>query len=124
MLGQLASIGIEKGKPFAPDARMKKILTEAAAVGNATARAIVFQARASRKPTTIRTAPGSRCFIGGSYEFLSQPGVRDLDARMLTSLLRDRHHARDGYEDGRRRLAIRRRCDGFRGQAARWQQDL
>jgi hypothetical protein len=42
-LGLLASIGIEKGKPFAPDARMKKILTEAAAVGNATARAIVFK---------------------------------------------------------------------------------
>jgi hypothetical protein len=32
----LAAIGIEKGKPFAPDARMQKILTEAAAVGNAT----------------------------------------------------------------------------------------
>ena len=30
-LGFFASIGIEKGKPFAPDARMKKILTEAAA---------------------------------------------------------------------------------------------
>ena len=29
----LASIGIEKGKPFAPDARMKKILTDAAAIG-------------------------------------------------------------------------------------------
>ena len=37
-LGLLAAIGIEKGKPFAPDERMKKILTEAAAVGNATAR--------------------------------------------------------------------------------------
>jgi hypothetical protein len=35
-LGLLAAIGIEKGKPFAPDARMQKILTEAAAVGNAT----------------------------------------------------------------------------------------
>lgn len=34
-LGLLASIGIKKGKPFAPDTRMKKILTEAAAVGNA-----------------------------------------------------------------------------------------
>ena len=32
-LGLFASIGIEKGKPFAPDERMKKILTEAAAVG-------------------------------------------------------------------------------------------
>ena len=35
-LGLFASIGLEKGKPFAPDARMKKILTESAAVGNGT----------------------------------------------------------------------------------------
>src|SRR5580704_4139919 len=44
-LGLFASIGIEKGKPFTPDARMKKILTEAAAVGNATSRAILFRSR-------------------------------------------------------------------------------
>ncbi len=36
--GQLAAIGIVKGKPFNPDARMKKILADAAAVGNATGR--------------------------------------------------------------------------------------
>src|SRR5262249_10160433 len=36
-LGLLASIGIEKGRPFAPDGRMRRILTEAAAVGHATA---------------------------------------------------------------------------------------
>ena len=29
ILGQLASIGIRKGQPFKPDARMKKILAEA-----------------------------------------------------------------------------------------------
>ena len=39
-LGFWASVGIKKGKPFAPDERMKTILTEAAAVGDATARAI------------------------------------------------------------------------------------
>src|SRR6202046_3868434 len=44
-LGLLASIGIEKGKPFAPDARMKKILTDAVAVGNVTARALAFRPR-------------------------------------------------------------------------------
>jgi hypothetical protein len=44
-LGFYASIGIQKGKPFAPDERMKKILTEAAAVGDATARAIAFHMR-------------------------------------------------------------------------------
>lgn len=38
--GQLAAIGIVHGKPFKPDERMKKILSEAAAVGQATGRAL------------------------------------------------------------------------------------
>ncbi|MFH0344694.1 MAG: DUF1254 domain-containing protein [Chromatiales bacterium] len=38
LAGQLAAIGIVKGKPFKPDERMKKILTDAAAVGNAAGR--------------------------------------------------------------------------------------
>ena len=46
-LGFWASVGIMKGKPFAPDERMKKILTEAAAVGDATARAIMYTWRGS-----------------------------------------------------------------------------
>ena len=45
MRGQLAAIGIVKGKPFNPDARMKKLLNEAANLGNATARAITYQPR-------------------------------------------------------------------------------
>lgn len=44
-LGYYAAIGIQKGQPFAPDARMQAILTEAAAVGDATARAVVFHTR-------------------------------------------------------------------------------
>ena len=40
LMGPIVAIGIIKGKPFAPDARMKKILTEAAALGNATARTL------------------------------------------------------------------------------------
>mgnify|MGYP001179586161 CR=1 FL=1 len=43
--GIFASIGIEKGKPFAPDERMKKILVDAVAIGNATARALSFRPR-------------------------------------------------------------------------------
>jgi hypothetical protein len=42
--GQLAAIGIVKDKPFNPDARMKKILTDAAAVGNAAGRLMNWQA--------------------------------------------------------------------------------
>ena len=81
-LGVLASIGIEKGKPFAPDERMKKILTESAAVGNATARAIVFKSPlkdAYFYPESAWCTP----FVGGSHEFLAQPGVRNLDARTM-----------------------------------------
>jgi len=37
--GLLAALGIAKGEPFAPDARMKAILTDAIAIGNAYARA-------------------------------------------------------------------------------------
>jgi hypothetical protein len=43
LAGQLAAIGIVKGRPFAPDARMQAILTEAAAVGNATGRALQWR---------------------------------------------------------------------------------
>ncbi len=40
LAGQLAAIGIVKGQDFAPDDRMKAILTEAAAVGQAAGRAL------------------------------------------------------------------------------------
>ncbi|MFC6634735.1 DUF1254 domain-containing protein [Microbulbifer taiwanensis] len=43
--GLYASIGIIKDKPFKPDERMKKLLTEAIAIGNATARANTFYPR-------------------------------------------------------------------------------
>jgi hypothetical protein len=78
-LGLLASIGIEKGKTFAPEPRMKKILEEAASVGNATARAILFRSRDEE----AALYPGSAwetTFIGGSHEFL-RDGIRLLDAR-------------------------------------------
>jgi hypothetical protein len=45
LMGPLAAVGIVKGKPFAPDARMKKIMTEALAVANATSRSLVMNAR-------------------------------------------------------------------------------
>ncbi|MEM9059299.1 MAG: DUF1254 domain-containing protein [Pseudomonadota bacterium] len=45
IVGTFASIGLRKGEPFEPDARMQKILTEAAAIANATARAITYAGR-------------------------------------------------------------------------------
>ena len=78
-LGLLASIGIQKGTTFAPDARMKKILAEAAAVGQATVRALAYRCRlkdAFFYPDSAWNTP----FVGGSSEFLHQ-GARLLDAR-------------------------------------------
>ena len=45
LMGPIAAIGIVKGRPFAPDARMKRILTEAAAVANATSRSLFMHPR-------------------------------------------------------------------------------
>jgi hypothetical protein len=78
--GLLAAIGIQKGKPFAPDARMQAILADAAAVGNATARALVFSTRDPGAPFY----PGSawkRFWLGG-YDF-TEDGVLNLDARSM-----------------------------------------
>ncbi|MCB1710551.1 MAG: DUF1254 domain-containing protein [Halioglobus sp.] len=45
LMGPIAAIGIVKGKPFAPDERMKKILTEALQVANATSRSLFLNPR-------------------------------------------------------------------------------
>jgi len=79
--GVWAAIGIKKGRPFQPDARMKKLLTEAVAVGNATARAIVFASRDSRAPF-YPDRQWLTGFVGGSHEF-ANGGERMLDARTL-----------------------------------------
>ncbi len=82
LVGQFASIGIKKGKPFAPDARMKKILTEGVAIANATARSLTFRPREER----LYFYPGKRQwyspFTGGSSEFMNN-GERVLDDRII-----------------------------------------
>ena len=76
-LGLLAAIGIEKGKAFAPDARMRKILVEAAAVGNATARALTYRSRVKE----AYLYPRSGWFMNpAGYEF-ERAGARFLDLR-------------------------------------------
>jgi hypothetical protein len=80
--GIFASIGIQKGKPFAPDERMKKILTKAAEVGNATARAMLWYER-DKTAFLYEGSYWKRGFVGGSYEFLKDDGMggRNIDAR-------------------------------------------
>jgi len=45
LMGPIAAVGIVKGKPFSPDARMKKIMAEALAVANATSRSLFMNPR-------------------------------------------------------------------------------
>jgi hypothetical protein len=94
LMGPIAAIGIVKGKPFAPDARMKKILTEAVVSANATSRSLFMH---PRDPSWFYY-PGSSwfnsLFVSG-YEFetpipmitkegakpFPPTGYRQLDAR-------------------------------------------
>jgi hypothetical protein len=79
-VGLFAAIGIKKGQPFAPDARMKAILTDAVAVGNATSRAVVFASRDPRQKF-FADRQWLTGFLGG-YTF-SDNGERMLDGRTL-----------------------------------------
>jgi hypothetical protein len=80
-LGLLRALGIEKGKVFNPDERMKKILDKGAQTGLGMARAIAYQSReAETKVYPDRN--WEYIFVGGSHEFLKN-GARNLDARIL-----------------------------------------
>ncbi len=81
LVGAFASIGIKKGKPFKPDARMKKILTEAAAIANATARAMVYRPR-KQSVFYVEDRNWTLPFAGGSHEFMDG-GEKVLDDRTL-----------------------------------------
>ena len=81
--GLVASIGIVKGKPFNPDARMKKLLTEAVAIGNATARAILFQPRESGAYVYPDTKSAWVVPFANNDVFFDVDGARNLDARTM-----------------------------------------
>ena len=79
LMGQLAAIGIVKGKPFEPDDRMRRILEDAAAVGAATSRALVFDPRASEGFAYYDdSAWGLALWVGG-YNFETPPPLVTTD---------------------------------------------
>jgi hypothetical protein len=95
LLGLLAAVGIAHGKPFTPDERMRKILEDAAVVGNATARTVTFAARPEEGFAFYPDSQWSSALFVGGYEFLDPPpqitadgpvaapsdGARKLDSR-------------------------------------------
>ncbi len=80
--GQLASIGLEKGKAFPTDKRMNDILHDAAAIGNAAARAISFSPRHPGLYTYDMNSGWFKPIIGGSTTYMSN-GSRVLDGRVF-----------------------------------------
>lgn len=94
LMGPIAAIGIVKGKPFAPDARMKKILTEALDVANAASRSLFMKPR-DRSWYYYADADWQNMLFTTGYEFetpiplITKEGVkpfpttgyRQLDAR-------------------------------------------
>jgi hypothetical protein len=83
MRGQLAAIGIVKGKPFQPDARMKKLLNEAATIGAATARAITYQPRIDGVYIYPDTSSSWTTAYANKNTSFEADGVMGLDARVL-----------------------------------------
>jgi hypothetical protein len=81
--GTIATIGIVKGKPFAPDDRMKKLLTEAATLGSATARAITFDPRIDGVYLYPGTDSVWSAFFANRNATFELDGTMQLDAAIL-----------------------------------------
>ena len=79
--GRMAAIGIVKGQPFKPDERMKKILADAAAIGNAAARAITFYPRYLGQRTYQDSTADWLNVYADNNCFFENEGARVLDAR-------------------------------------------
>jgi hypothetical protein len=98
LAGQLAAIGIVKGKPFKPDDRMKKILTDAAAVGNGAGRLLNWRFAVSHPDWAYYPGSmwGNMLWEGGAnfetpppiftkdgmFKPLPSTGARTLDSRI------------------------------------------
>ncbi len=96
LAGQLAAIGIVKGKEFAPDDRMKKILSDAAAFGQATGRSLNWRYAMTHPDWAYYEGSqwGSMLWEGGAFfetppplfengafKPLTPTGARTLDSR-------------------------------------------
>lgn len=87
--GLFASIGIEKGKDFAPDDRMKKILADGVSLGNAASRAIVWYPRYDKNMKGVRVYPDTdsnwiMAYTARNVHFNGEDGqTMNTDARVM-----------------------------------------
>nr|BFE74749.1 hypothetical protein GCM10020092_080500 [Actinoplanes digitatis] len=138
LMGELAAIGIVKGKPFAPDERMRRILEDAAAVGTATSRALVFDPRASEGFSYYDGSAWEKQHVGRGVRLRDAAAARDrrrdqtvspdrrpgaaLPCRLVLRVYRG--HTRDVHASHRSRVAVRLRLQGRRWEPPRRVQDL
>ncbi|HVZ30831.1 MAG TPA: DUF1254 domain-containing protein, partial [Polyangiaceae bacterium] len=80
MLGMLAGLGIEKDKPFAPDARTRAILTKAARVGRAMTATLAYETRAPNKLRWPGYSRWEELLLSEHTDFV-HPHYIELDAR-------------------------------------------
>ncbi|MEH7846395.1 DUF1254 domain-containing protein [Rhizobium laguerreae] len=73
IMGSLAAVGIIKGKPFEPDARMKKILTDAAAIGTAAGRTLNWNPRKAEGWFYYPDSAWMNMLFAGGYTFETPP---------------------------------------------------
>jgi hypothetical protein len=73
MLGLAKAIGIEKGKPFKPDARMQKILTEASSLANAVLRGVMYKP-SNPNAYFYEDRKWFSPLASGSHEFIDEKG--------------------------------------------------
>ncbi len=87
--GLFASIGIEKGKKFAPNERMQKILSDGVALGNAASRSIVWYPRFDMNMKGVRVYPDTNSawlmgYTGRNVFFNGEDGqTMNTDARVM-----------------------------------------
>ena len=120
IMGELAAIGIVKGKPFNPDARMKAILTEAASVGNAIGRAFNFRPREADDWAYYPGSAWCNMLFQGGYTFETPPplvtaegikpfpptGARTLNSRTAFFYALHRHHPGHDHAPDQCRLPV------------------
>jgi hypothetical protein len=74
LAGQFAAIGIVKGEKFAPDARLRKILDQSVAFGNAASRTIAMGAHPTDNYRYYdESSAWYNMLFEGGYEFLNPP---------------------------------------------------
>jgi hypothetical protein len=79
-LGMLASVGIEKRRPFAPDSRTKTILTNAAKIGRAMTATLSYDSRHPKKLRWPGKSYREEIILSENPDFVN-PHYEELDSR-------------------------------------------